>query len=153
MSERRITHVVGKACCGNNCSDFSKMSLGKFGTFLYYFISNVTSERHSDTSNFKTVCKTVMNENTAGQREYLGLVLHSAKRGRKYQTVIVATELRSVVMTLSMSVFLTKTLVSYKKFPIHHIAHKNNVKIYKTTLFVIQNKPFTILMAIFADKI
>ena len=65
--------------------------------------------------------KAVMYEDTAWQREHLCLILHSSEGCREYQTVIVALELRPVVMPLGMMVFLAQTLVCYKSIPIHII--------------------------------
>jgi hypothetical protein len=52
-----------------------------------------------------------MYKDTSWKRKYLSLVLQTAERGRENQTVIVAFELCSVVMTLGMSVFLPKAFV------------------------------------------
>jgi hypothetical protein len=52
-----------------------------------------------------------MNKYGTRQREYLCLVLQSAEGCRKYQTVVVAFELCTVVMTLGMAMFLPQALV------------------------------------------
>ena len=62
----------------------------------------------------------VVYEDTAREREYLGLVLKTTERGRKDQTIIVALELRPVVVALWMAVFLPKALVGYELLPVHH---------------------------------
>jgi hypothetical protein len=59
------------------------------------------------------VGETVVDEDTARQREYLGLVLKTTEGGGEYQTVIVALELCTVVVTLRMTVLLAQTLVGY----------------------------------------
>ena len=61
-----------------------------------------------------------MHENTARKGEHLGLVLQSPEGGRKDQSVIVTLELRPVIMTFWMTVFLTESLVGYQLLPIHH---------------------------------
>ena len=64
--------------------------------------------------------KAVVDKDAAGQWEYLGLVLQTTERGGEDQAIIVAFELRPVVVTLRMTVLLTKTFVGYQLLPIHH---------------------------------
>ena len=60
-----------------------------------------------------------MYEDTSRQREYLRLVLQSAERCRKDQSVVVALKLRTVVMTLAMTVLLSESFVTDELFPVH----------------------------------
>jgi hypothetical protein len=62
-----------------------------------------------------------MNKYGTRQREYLCLVLQSAEGCRKYQTVVVAFELRPIVITLWVAMLLSEALIRYQLLPIHHI--------------------------------
>ena len=61
-----------------------------------------------------------MYENTPREREYLCLVLQPPEGGREDQSVVVAFELRPVIMTLGMPVLLTESFVGYQLLPVHH---------------------------------
>ena len=63
----------------------------------------------------------VVHEDAAWQREHLRLVLQTTERGREDQTVIVALELRAVIVALRVTMFLPETLIGYQLLPIHHI--------------------------------
>jgi hypothetical protein len=52
-----------------------------------------------------------MYKNTSWQWEYLRLVLQSAKRCRKYQTVVIAFELGAIIVTLCVAMFLPQSFV------------------------------------------
>ena len=55
--------------------------------------------------------KAVVHKNTARKWEYLSFVLKTTEGGGEDKTVIISFELRSVVMTLGMSVLLPKAFV------------------------------------------
>jgi hypothetical protein len=52
-----------------------------------------------------------MYKNTSWQGEHLRLVLQSAKRRRKYQTVVIAFELGAIIVTLCVAMFLPQSFV------------------------------------------
>jgi hypothetical protein len=53
----------------------------------------------------------VVYEDTAGKREYLGLVLKPTERRREDQSVVITLKLCPVVVALWMTMLLTKALV------------------------------------------
>ena len=55
--------------------------------------------------------ETVVDEDASWQGEYLRLVLQTAERGGEYQTVVVAFELGTVIMTYRMPVLLSQTTI------------------------------------------
>ena len=60
-----------------------------------------------------------MYEDASRQREHLRLVLQSAERCRKDQSVVVALKLRTVVMAFTMTVLLSESFVTDELFPVH----------------------------------
>ncbi len=119
MTERRITHVVGKTGRADDSSYFRKQGVGKFRMLLRKCGGNIISERHSHARHLQTVGKAVMYKDAAGQRKHLGLVLHTAEGCRKYQTVVVTFEFATVVMSLNVSFLLSEALVGNKLLPVH----------------------------------
>ena len=61
-----------------------------------------------------------MDKHAARQWEYLSFVLKTTEWGREDQTIIVAFELRPVIVTLWVTVFLTQAFVGNQLLPIHH---------------------------------
>jgi hypothetical protein len=57
------------------------------------------------------MCESVVDKDAARNGKYLSLILKTAERGRKYQTVVVTFEFCPVIMPLGMSVFLPKPFV------------------------------------------
>ena len=62
-----------------------------------------------------------MHKDTPGEGKYLGFVLQTTERGRENQTVIVAFEFRTVVMSLGVPMLLSESFIRDKLLPIHHI--------------------------------
>ena len=62
----------------------------------------------------------VVHKDASRQGEHLSLVLQASERSRKDQPVVVAFELRAVIMALRMTVLLTEPFVGYQLLPIHH---------------------------------
>ena len=60
-----------------------------------------------------------MYEDAAREREHLRLVLHASEWGREDEAVVVAFELRPVVMAFRMPYFLPQTFVGYELLPVH----------------------------------
>jgi hypothetical protein len=85
------------------------------------------------------VGQTVVYEDAARKWEYLRLVLQTTERGRKDQTVVVAFELRAVIMALRVAMFLPKALVGYQLLPIHHIQDAKVINFGKKTIFFSEN--------------
>ena len=73
-------------------------------------MDNIVSEGHTDACHLEGVREAVVYEYASRQREYLCLVLHTTEWSREYQSVVVALELRTVVVPLEMSVLLSETL-------------------------------------------
>ena len=82
-------------------------------------VAYLVAQRHAHTRYFKTVGEAVMHKHTSWKWKYLGLALKTAKRCGKQQTVAVSLELRTVVMTFDMTMFLAKAFVGDELQPIH----------------------------------
>ena len=119
MAEGRVTHIVGQAGRGHDLSYLGneraqRLSLGK------KMLGHIVAQRHAHTGHFERVGEAVMYEDAARQGEHLRLVLQSAERSRKDKPVVVALELRAIVMPLGMTMFLTETAVGYELIPVHN---------------------------------
>ena len=120
MSERRVTQVVREACRGDYLSYLFEQGATQLRTFaVNKLCCNIVAQRHADTGHLKRVSQSVMDEDTARQREHLCLVLQTSERCREDKTVIVALELRAIVVTLGVAVFLPKPFVGYELLPVH----------------------------------
>ena len=64
--------------------------------------------------------ESVVDEDTAREGEYLCLVLQASEWSRENEAVVVALELRPVIMPLGMFMLLSEPLVGYQLLPIHH---------------------------------
>lgn len=62
-----------------------------------------------------------MYEDASREREYLCFILKTAERGGEDQTVVIALELRTVVMAWAMTVLLSETFVADELFPVHTV--------------------------------
>ena len=120
VSERRITHVVGQTSSGHNLSNLSKERILQFRVATDELLCHIVAQGHTDTGHLEGVGETIMYEDTTWQREYLRLVLQATERGGKDQPVVVAFELRTVIMTLGMTMLLSEAFVGNKLLPIHH---------------------------------
>jgi hypothetical protein len=87
---------------------------------LRQLLGNIIAKRHANTRHFKGMCQTVVYEDTTREWEDLGFVLQTTERGRKDQTVVIAFELCTIVMTLGVAMLLSETFIGNKLLPIHH---------------------------------
>ena len=92
---------------------------------------HVAAQRHAHARHFERVSEAVVNEDAAWQRKHLCLVLHTTERSREDKAVVVAFELRTVVVTFGVAQLLSESLVRYELLPIH--CHNRFV------LFIAQN--------------
>ena len=81
----------------------------------------------------------VVHEDAAGQGEHLRLVLQPAEGGRENKPVIVAFELRTVVVSLGVPMLLSEPFVAYQLLPIHHNECKSNAFCDKNQYFFKEN--------------
>lgn len=121
VSEGRIPHVVSQAGRTDNGPHARHFGMFQFGVSGNEFAAHVCSERTSHARHFEAVCQSVMHEHAAGQRKYLGLVLQTAERGRKYQSVEVALKLRASFFEPCGLVFLAQSFGRYELLPVHHV--------------------------------
>ena len=111
VSERRVAHVVSKTGrCYNIAYTLQLAVQSRVVAFLLYGVGYVVAERTSDARHLEAVSKTVVYEYAAGEREYLRFVLQSAERRGKYQTVVVALELRTGMFAFIVKIFKTEPL-------------------------------------------
>ena len=121
VAEWGIAEVVGEACGGHDVAEVVEVldghTLGEVPFAQGH--GDIVGHRLAHAGNFHAVREPVVDEYAARQGEDLGLVLQPAERCRKYQTVVVAFELRAVVVPLNVSLFLTEPFVGYELFPVH----------------------------------
>ena len=98
-------------------------------------LRHIVAQRHAHTGDLQGVGQTVMDEDTARQREDLSLVLQPTEWGRKDKTVVVAFELCTIIMTLWVTVLLPQSFIGYQLLPIHH----TKVQRYKISAMMTQN--------------
>ena len=67
---------------------------------------HVVAERHAHGGHFERVGEAVVHEDAARQGEHLRLVLQAAEGCREDETVVIALELRAVVVALQVAVLL-----------------------------------------------
>ena len=135
VAERRITQVVGQAGRRYNLPNLLKQRAAQFRSSLAdQSLRHVVAQRHAHRCHLQRVSQSVVHEDAARQREYLCLVLQSAKGCREYQSVVVALEFRAVVVTLAVLRLLAQSFVRYELFPVHH-GCKITAFLYKIRLF------------------
>ena len=111
MAERRIAQIVSQTGGSHNLPDLLKERILQFGMLYDEFLGDVVAQRHADTCYLERVGQTVMHEDASRQGEYLGLVLKPTEGSGENQAVIVAFELRSVVVALGVAMLLSETLI------------------------------------------
>jgi hypothetical protein len=65
-----------------------------------------------------------MYKDASGKWENLRLVLQTSERSRENQPVVVALELRPIVMPFRVPVFLSQAFVAYQLLPVHHCFYR-----------------------------
>ena len=111
MSERRVAHVVSQTGGRNNGASLLEQCVLQVGVSLRELSNDIVAQRHTHTGHLQRVREAVVYEDAAGQRKHLCLVLQSAEGSRENQAVVVAFELRPVVMSLGMPILLPEPLV------------------------------------------
>lgn len=114
MAERWVAHVVCQTGGRDNGTYLGEEGAVQFGMLLSELVCHIIAQTAADAGHFERVGEAVMYENAAWQRENLRLVLHTAERSREDETVVVALELRAVVVAVDVQVFLPESLVGYK---------------------------------------
>ena len=92
---------------------------GKFRMEQQEPVDHIVAQGHAHTGHLERVGEAVVDEDAAGQREHLSLVLQPAERSRENQSVVVALELRPVVVALGVAMFLSEPLVGNELKPVH----------------------------------
>lgn len=111
MSERGVAHVVRKAGSAYYRSYLWKQRACQFGLAFHQGMGYVVAQRHAHAGHLKAVGEAVVDEDAARKRKHLGLVLHTAERGREYKPVVVALEFRAVVVADGVTVLLPEPLI------------------------------------------
>ena len=111
MTERRVAQVVSQTGCGYNLSDFLKECVFQFWVTPGELLCYIVTRRHACTGHLQGVSQTVVYEDAARKRKHLRLVLQTTERGREDQPVIIAFELRAVIVALWMAVLLPQSLI------------------------------------------
>ena len=131
VSERRIAHVVRQTRRAHDGAQLLEERTREFGVHTLQRTRHVIAQRHAHARHFERVSEAVVNEDAAWQRKHLCLVLHTTERSREDKAVVVAFELRAVVVALGVAQLLSESLVRYELLPIH--CHNRFV------LFIAQN--------------
>ena len=121
MSEGGIAQIVSQTGRGDNLSDLLKEGVLQFGMLASELCGYIVAQRHAHTGYLEGMGQTVMNEDATREGEHLCLVLQATERGRENETIVVAFELRTVVVTLGVAILLPQSLIGYQLLPIHHI--------------------------------
>ena len=119
VTERRIAHVVRQTRRAHDGAKLLEERTREFGTNTLQGSRHVVAKRHAHTRHFERVSQSVVHEDAARQREHLCLVLHAAEGRREDKAVVVALELRAVVVALRVAQLLSETLVRYELLPVH----------------------------------
>ena len=119
MSEGRISHIMCKTRCRDNSSYLLKQCSSKLRMSFHQGSWHIITQRPSHARHFERVGQPVMNKDTSRQWEHLGLILHPSEWCREYQSVIVALELWTVVMSFRMNNLLSESFVGYQFLPVH----------------------------------
>ena len=138
VSEGRVAQVVGQTGCRNNLPDLREQRALQLGVLLHQQAGYVAAQRHADAGHLQRVGQTVVHKDTARQGEHLCLVLQAAEGRRENQPVVVALELRAVVVPLQVPLLLSQPLVRYQLLPVHH----NGDKVTKSFLITQQPSHF-----------
>ena len=119
MTEGRIAQIVRQAGCTHDGSDFLEERILQIRALLDDVAGDIVAQRHTHTCHFQAVSETVVYEDAARQRENLRLVLQPAESRREDQTVVIALELRAVIVALGVLMLLSESLVRYELGPFH----------------------------------
>lgn len=111
---------MGQTGRGHNLSDLGKERVFQFRMPTDEYFRHIIAQGHADTRHFQGVGEAVVYKDTSRQGEHLCLVLQTTERGRENESVVVAFELRPVIVPLRMFVLLSEPFVGYKLLPIHH---------------------------------
>ena len=125
VPEGRITHVVGQTGRRYNLPDLAEERIGQLRTLLHDGMRHVVAQRHAHAGHFERMGQPVVYEDAARQGKHLCLVLQSAERCREDQPVVVAFELRPVVVPLRMALLLTEPAVGNQFYPVHNHCKSN----------------------------
>ncbi len=109
MAEWRVAHVVGQTRSRNDGTDFCDERCFLLAILINQMSCYIVAQGATYARNLQTVRQAVVDADVARQGENLRLVLHSAEWSRKNQTVIVALEVRAVLVLLVVIVFQSKS--------------------------------------------
>ena len=121
-------------------SDFLEERILQLRALLDDVTGDVVAQRHTHTCHFQAVGETVVDEDAARKREDLRLVLQPAESRREDQAVVIALELRAVVVAFGVLMLLSESLVRYELGPFHIIVLLDSVAQKYTKVSTNQNK-------------
>ena len=125
MAEGRVAHVVGEACRRDNGANLAQQRGRQLRTAADELAGHITAQRHAYARHLERVGQTVVDEDAARKGEDLRLVLHAPERRGEDEAVVVALELRTLVVTLKVTAFLPKAFRGYELLPVHCISYCN----------------------------
>ena len=111
VAEGRVAHVVGQTGRRDDGAYLLEERAGEFGMAVAEDAPHVVAERHAHAGHLQGMGEAVVNEDAARQGEHLCLVLQPAEGSREDEAVVVALELRSVVVALGVAILLPESLV------------------------------------------
>jgi hypothetical protein len=120
MAKRWIAQIMSQTGSGYNLSDLLEKGIFQFRVLPSELLGNVITQRHANARYLQGVGETIVNEDTSREWKDLCLVLQTTEGSGENQTIIVAFELRSVVVSFRVTMLLSESLIRYKLLPIHH---------------------------------
>ena len=121
VSEGWVAEVVGETGGADDAAKFGEVCAVEFGASSEDEPADVVSEAASYATYFEAVGESVVDEDAAGQREDLRLVLQAAEWCGEDEPVVVALEFGSVIAA-SLHVFLSEPFAGEALFPFHFVA-------------------------------
>ena len=138
MAKGRVAHVVSQAGCCHNLPDLTQEADGALGESPHDLLGHIVAKGHAHAGDLEGVGEAVVYEDASREGEHLCLVLQPAEGGWEDETVVVALELRTIVVTFGMTVLLAESFVGYQLLPIHHNGCKDT-KIKRISRIILRN--------------
>jgi len=98
VAERRVAHVVCQAGSRHDGADFRQVALVKLGMEGEQELGRIVAQRTPHARHFQAVRQSVVHEDASRKGKHLGLVLQASEGSGENQPVVVALELRAVVL-------------------------------------------------------
>ena len=124
VPEGWVAQIVGEA----GATDDRPQGVHRFGVecgvAAQQFAGGIGAKGTAYAGYFERVGETVVDKNTAGQGEYLGLVLHPTKGGREDEAVVVALKFSATFGHLVDREGLSEPFSGHQLLPIHLLNHE-----------------------------